>query len=623
MVSSDSKPLSVIVETVSTPKTPSGLASGTAGVSSVYSTGDSTSDLGLDHSIQYLFDWGDGTNSGWLPVRKTSASKSWALPGSYNVRAKARCSTHNLVISDWSSAFQVSMEKLTVTTPNGGEVIPSGKPYTIEWTAFSQAEKFNIFYSTDNGATWIPISSDATGTSYPWTVPVPAGNKNSCYVKVIGYSSTNVKVGEDRSDKPFAIGVVRLVSPNGGEVLKTGDSYTIQWEINGTKSDVTKVNLYYSMNGGTSCTLIESIPKTDPGTRPWADSYLWTEVPKPVANMGKCSVKVVAYSGNTIVGTDTSDKSFAIEGVKLTQPNGGEVLSSGGLPYQIQWEINGTKSDVTKVNLYYTTNGGTSYTLIESIPKTDPGTRPWADTHSWTVPTPPSTMTNCYVKVVAYSGSTVLGSARSDKPFTIGAALRVTSPNGGEFVPSGNNYTVQFDLNGKSPVTKLNLYYSTDGGSSYALMQSWQGSITPPVLVQWPVPWPTLPGTRTNCYAKVVAYSGDTVVGSDRSDKPFTIGVVKLLGPNGGGVYESGTSYPIQWEIYGMKNPVATVKLYSSMDGGTTWSLITTLDGIFRSYDWIPLAQTTKTKCKVKVAIIDTKGVTASDISDGYLTIAP
>jgi len=68
---------------------------------------------------------------------------------------------------------------------------------------------------------------------------------------------------------------------------------------------------------------------------------------------------------------------------------------------------------------------------------------------------------------------------------------------------------------------------------------------------------------------------------------------------------------------------VETVKLYNSMDGGATWSLITTLDGSFKSYDWIPLVQITKTKCKVKVAITDTKGTTASDISDGYLTIAP
>jgi hypothetical protein len=369
--------------------------------------------------------------------------------------------------------------------------------------------------------------------------------------------------------------------------------------------------------------LIESVPKVDPGTRPWADSYSW-KVPTPPANVGKCYVKVVAYSGNMVVGSDRSAKPFTIEGVKLIQPNGGEVLKVD-TPYTIAWEINGTKSDVTKVNLYYTTNGGASYVLIDSIPKTDPGTRPWLDSYPWTVPTPSTNMTNCYVKVVAYSGSTVVGSDRSEKPFTI-ARVKLTKPNGGDFVPAGNVYGIEGMINGpKSPVTSLNLYYSTDGGSSYALIETWSlgTGLTPPFSFGWYKAWPTLPGTRTNCYAKVVAYSGNTVVGSDASDKPFTIGVVKLLEPNGGEVYESGTSYPVKWEIYGTKNPVAAVRLYYSMDGGTTWSLITTLDGILRSYNWIPLAQTTKTKCKVKVAITDTKGVTSSDISDGYFTIQP
>jgi hypothetical protein len=123
----------------------------------------------------------------------------------------------------------------------------------------------------------------------------------------------------------------------------------------------------------------------------------------------------------------------------------------------------------------------------------------------------------------------------------------------------------------------------------------------------------------------VVAYSASNVnVGADKSDKPFTIGVVKLLSPNGGEVLESGDIHQIQWEINGTKYAVATVKLYYSMNGGTTWSLITTLDGSFRSYDWIPLVQITKTKCKVKAVIYDTKGVAAAnDMSDSYFTIQP
>jgi hypothetical protein len=138
----------------------------------------------------------------------------------------------------------------------------------------------------------------------------------------------------------------------------------------------------------------------------------------------------------------------------------------------------------------------------------------------------------------------------------------------------------------------------------------------------WTVPVPT--SNRTGCYVKVVAYNGSTVVGSDTSDKPFTVGVVRLLSPNGGEVLESGDIHQIQWEINGTKYAVTTQKLYYTMDGGTTWSLITTLDSTLRSYDWIPLVQITKTKCKVKAVIYDTKVVAAAnDMSDSYFTIQP
>jgi hypothetical protein len=75
------------LELVSTPSAPSGQNDGATGVTYTYSTGNASSNYG--DALQYLFDWGDGTSSGWLPVGQTSASKSWALPNIYNVKAQA------------------------------------------------------------------------------------------------------------------------------------------------------------------------------------------------------------------------------------------------------------------------------------------------------------------------------------------------------------------------------------------------------------------------------------------------------------------------------------------------------------------------------------------------------
>jgi hypothetical protein len=68
---------------ISSPSTPSGPSSGTEGASYTYSTGGSIATSG--DTPQYMFTWGDGTNSGWLASGTTSASHAWASPGTYHL----------------------------------------------------------------------------------------------------------------------------------------------------------------------------------------------------------------------------------------------------------------------------------------------------------------------------------------------------------------------------------------------------------------------------------------------------------------------------------------------------------------------------------------------------------
>jgi hypothetical protein len=94
-------------ESVSTPTKPNGPTTIAPNASSIFYTGDSISSL--DHSVQYLIDWGDGTDSGWLPVGTVGASKKWATPGTYQIKAQARCDTDTSVVSKWSSDFTVTV----------------------------------------------------------------------------------------------------------------------------------------------------------------------------------------------------------------------------------------------------------------------------------------------------------------------------------------------------------------------------------------------------------------------------------------------------------------------------------------------------------------------------------
>ena len=99
------------------PSTPSGPASGYIGVEYEYQT--STTDP-EGQQIYYLFDWGDGTTSGWLgPYSSGAIAKSkhdWDSVGTYDVRVKAKDSLNQE--SAWSDTLSVTITHHPPTMPD-------------------------------------------------------------------------------------------------------------------------------------------------------------------------------------------------------------------------------------------------------------------------------------------------------------------------------------------------------------------------------------------------------------------------------------------------------------------------------------------------------------------------
>ena len=95
-------------ETVTPPQILSGPIKGLINVSYIFTTGGSSCSLG--NQVQYMFDWGDGRNSGWLPTGKLDASNAWSSPGTYAVKARARCASNPSIVSQWSIPLNVTIE---------------------------------------------------------------------------------------------------------------------------------------------------------------------------------------------------------------------------------------------------------------------------------------------------------------------------------------------------------------------------------------------------------------------------------------------------------------------------------------------------------------------------------
>jgi len=93
------------------PNAPSGTTNGKKGTTYTYTTSAIDPD---GHAIKYWFDWGDGTNSGWVGPFESGttaqATHKWDQKGDYQIKVKAK-DEYDSEESDWSDPLPISMPK--------------------------------------------------------------------------------------------------------------------------------------------------------------------------------------------------------------------------------------------------------------------------------------------------------------------------------------------------------------------------------------------------------------------------------------------------------------------------------------------------------------------------------
>ncbi len=195
-----------------------------------------------------------------------------------------------------------------VLAPNGGETLHAGAVVLLQWEAPAAVTKFQLKYSLNGGAGWkAVVPGKVTGTSFAWTVPLLKANAPACLVQVTGFNAANRKVGVDVSDAPFAIDVLTVTSPNGGETLTSGVPYAVTWVTRGTLRPVASAQVMYSTNGGRTWKNGASVPG-NPGTLNWTP-------PAFTADQPTCKVKVILRdAGKVMLASDVSDAVFTIAG---------------------------------------------------------------------------------------------------------------------------------------------------------------------------------------------------------------------------------------------------------------------------------------------------------------------
>ena len=203
------------------------------------------------------------------------------------------------------------------------------------------------------------------------------------------------------------------------------------------------------------------------------------------------------------------------------------------------------------------------------------------------------------------------------------APVTLTSPNGAEALTSGSTHTILWTA--AADAVNFKLSFSVDNGVTWTPITL---DFVTGTSLNWTVPTPA--ANKKQCFVKITGFdASNKKLGADTSNAPFAIEVVRLTSPNGGGApLISGDPLTVTWSIYETVKPITKVKLLFTKNGGTTWSTLATLPaGTYPPGDYtqpvtVPSVTGSKTKCKVKVVLMNAAGVAkGSDVSDNNFTV--
>ena len=662
-------------ETVSAPSSVSGNTNGTTNTSYSYSTGGSTSSSG--HFVQYLFDWGDGTNSGWLGVGTTSASKSWSSAGTYSVKSQARCSTDTSVVSSWSGSLGATITcpapgTPSSPTPSNGAVAVSTSS-TLSWTSLG-ANSYDVYFGTTSTPPLVTTTLSATysppslgyGTTYYWKIVA----RNSCGGSATGavwsFTTPCAPLGTPSSPTPSNGAPGVTTNPSLSWTGANASSYEVYF---GTASNpprvTTTTSATYSpapLNSNTTY-YWKIVARNNCGSS--ASGEVWsftTACGAPGAPSALSPVNGAAGISTNPTLTWSSSGASAYDVHFGTASNPSVVATTTGASYSPPTLMNNTKyywkivarnscgGSTTGSVWSFTTACVASGTPAAPTPSNGATGVSTSPTLSWTgsnassyhvyfgtSPSPSyvgtiegttyktsglNNNTIYYWKIVARNacGDLIEGPVWS---FTTvngtGTPVTVIGPNGGETLPMGSPYTMGWSA--PAQAVKFNLAYSTNNGSTWkTIAKNVTGS-----SYNWQVP--SLKRSQKSCRVRVIGLDSRGVkVGEDRSDSTFSILGVRVTGPALGETLTSGSTHTITWETIGSVGPVGSAKLYYSKDGGSVWTSIGPVPAGTNSYLWtVPSTKgVVKNNCRIKVVLRDSiKKTLTADVNDGYFTLQP
>lgn len=329
-----------------------------------------------------------------------------------------------------------TLTRITVLSPNGGEILKVDSTFTIRW-ALNQnkvLENVEILYTFNQGDTWQTITNSfpASTGQYNWTVPNTASTK--CRIRIKDPNNQHIS---DVSDSLFTIigdKALLFQTPSTGDTLFIDDEYKIKWVSN--RVDLIKIE--YLLSGNTWIEIADSVDAE-------IGSYTWIVPNQPSLN---AKMRILEIDGDE---RDEVQNLVFKPQLRIVHPAPGDTVRSG-LPYDITWESGG----INRVRILFSSNGGNSWsTVVNNYPAAN-------EVFTWQVPGINSDSCKFWIRdendqfLFFETGLFIIKYIPT---------INVLTPEEGEIIDGNTTYPISWQTVG---VEQLSIAYSTNAGGDWA-----------------------------------------------------------------------------------------------------------------------------------------------------------
>lgn len=543
-------------------------------------------------TIQYSTDGGSNWStlvSNYTQTSTSNSSYTWTYPkieGPIMFKVYDTSNSSVESISDEVS-FNPNSE-IFVTSPNGGELWEVGTTQTITWVSGSEINYVDVYYSLDDGVSWLEIDDYMSSTgSLNWTIP----NVSSDQVRVRVRNTQHDYCERDESDAVFSITpptpAITEVNPGGGanQTYYTSKSYSINWESAYLTSEFVSIDVSY--DNGSTWEVLTAITE---------DDGYFTFQPTTLTTTGLMRIKEL---GTSVEGI--SEYPFSVEDpfVNVLAPLAGANFNACD-QMTITWEHQGTVNN--RFTVQYSTDGGANWsTLVSNYSQSSPTN----SNYNWSYPN----ITGPVIFKVYDTSNPAVESISDEVAFVPNTDIIVNTPNGGEVWEVGTTQTITWVSTGD--INYVDIYISYDDGTSWSEIDDY--TFSDGNLI-WLVPNILSEEARVR-----IRNTQNNYCEQDISDETFSIRQPdpQVLSPNGGESLYMFGSYSISWTDEFFNDTF--VSLEWSPDNGLTWEEISSVETNDGSYSWTPTQESDN--ALIRVSSFTDPGLT--DISDGPFTISP